>query len=60
MFCVSLPLLLVLWSCTDAEATELARQLEVANVHLLARERFVDGGAAGLAALQRPLDGTAT
>jgi len=50
-----LPLLLVLWSCTDAEATELARQLEVANVHLLARERFVDGGAAGLAALQRPL-----
>lgn len=51
----ALPLLLVLWACADEEANLLARQVAVPNVRLLSRERFMERGGAGLAALQRPL-----
>jgi len=51
-----LPLLVLLWSCSDAEARTLVRQLGAhPGLHLLARERFTEDGAAGLMALQRPI-----
>jgi hypothetical protein len=51
----TMPLLLVLWACSEDEAAELARQVDAAGVRLLSRERFQERGAPGLAALQRPL-----
>ncbi|MFC5512446.1 hypothetical protein ACFPOU_15075 [Massilia jejuensis] len=51
----ALPLLLVLWACGEEEAAALAGQLDAAGVRLLARERFQECGAPGLAALQQPL-----
>lgn len=51
-----LPLLVLLWACSDAESGTLARQLgEQPGLHLLSRERLVENGAEGLAALQRPV-----
>lgn len=53
-----LPLLVLLWACTEDEAQALARQLgqvEDATMRLLSRERFLERGAAGLAALQQPI-----
>lgn len=51
----TLPLLLLLWTCSEEEAVALARQVDLAGVRLLSRERFQERGAAGLATLQRPL-----
>jgi hypothetical protein len=51
---VALPLLLVLWACSEDEVTVLAPQVD-AGVRLLSRERFIERGAPGLEALQRPL-----
>lgn len=51
----ALPLLIVLWTCGEEEAVELARQVMVAGVRLLSRDRFIERGAAGLTALLRPL-----
>jgi hypothetical protein len=51
---VALPLLLVLWACSEDEVTVLAPQVD-ADVRLLSRERFIERGAQGLEALQRPL-----
>ena len=50
----ALPLLLVLWACSEEEVNVLARQLDP-GLRLLSRERFIERGAQGLAALQRPL-----
>lgn len=53
-----LPLLALLWACSEEEAQALARQLGQAGdagLFLLSRERFLERGAAGLAALQRPV-----
>jgi hypothetical protein len=50
----ALPLLLVLWACSEEEVNVLAPQLD-AGVRLLSRERFIERGAQGLEALQRPL-----
>lgn len=51
-----LPLLVLLWACGEDEAQALARQLgEQPTLRLLSRERFLERGAAGLAALQRPI-----
>ena len=52
---VALPLLLVLWACSEDEVAVLAGQVNMPNLRLLSRERYVERGAAGLAALQRPL-----
>ncbi|MFC5477297.1 UvrD-helicase domain-containing protein [Massilia suwonensis] len=51
----ALPLLLVLWACSEDEVSVLAAQIDAQNVRLLSRERYLERGAAGLAALQRPL-----
>lgn len=51
----ALPLLLVLWACSEDEVGVLAGQVEATNLRLLSRERYLERGAAGLAALQRPL-----
>jgi len=51
----ALPLLLVLWACSEEEVAVLAHQVEDAGVRLLSRERYLERGAPGLAALQRPL-----
>ena len=57
----ALPLLVLLWACSEEEAALLAAQSAhsgQANPHglrLLSRERYLERGAAGLAALQRPL-----
>ena len=52
----ALPLLVLLWACSEAEARTLARQLgEHPALHLLSRERFIEHGAQGLAALQQPV-----
>lgn len=51
----ALPLLLVLWACSEEEVAVLAHQVEDAGVRLLSRERTLERGAPGLAALQRPL-----
>lgn len=52
----ALPLLVLLWSCSEDETMRLAAQLrDPAGVRLLSRERYLERGAAGLAALQRPL-----
>ncbi|WP_305822297.1 UvrD-helicase domain-containing protein [Massilia brevitalea] len=51
-----LPLLILLWACSEAEAQTLARQLgEQPVLHLLSRERFMEHGAGGLAALLQPI-----
>lgn len=51
-----LPLLVLLWTCSEDEAQALARQLgEQSMLRLLSRERFLERGAPGLAALQRPI-----
>lgn len=51
-----LPLLVLLWACSEDEAQALARQLgEQPALRLLSRERFLERGAPGLAALQRPI-----
>lgn len=51
-----LPLLVLLWACSEDEARALAGQLgEQPALHLLSREQFTEGGAEGLAALQRPV-----
>jgi len=51
-----LPLLILLWTCSDAEAQTLAHQLgEQQALHLLSRERFMEHGAGGLTALLRPI-----
>ncbi|WP_313175736.1 UvrD-helicase domain-containing protein [Massilia sp.] len=51
-----LPLLVLLWACSEDEARVLAHQLgEQPALFLLSRERFTEGGAEGLAALQRPV-----
>jgi hypothetical protein len=50
----ALPLLLVLWACSEEEVDVLARQVD-ADVRLLSRERYLERGAQGLEALQRPL-----
>ncbi len=51
-----LPLLVLLWACGEEEAQALARQLgEQPMLRLLSRERFLERGAPGLAALQRPV-----
>ena len=51
-----LPLLVLLWACSEHEAQALAGQLgEQPALHLLSREQFAEGGAEGLAALQRPV-----
>ncbi|MET0981505.1 MAG: DNA/RNA helicase domain-containing protein [Telluria sp.] len=52
----ALPLLVLLWACSEEDAALLAAQLGApAGVRLLSRERYLERGAAGLAALQRPL-----
>jgi hypothetical protein len=51
----ALPLLLVLWACSEDEVALLAGQVDVNNLRLLSRERVIERGAQGLAALQRPL-----
>jgi hypothetical protein len=51
----ALPLLLVLWACSEDEVALLADQVEVKDLRLLSRERFQERGAQGLEALQRPL-----
>lgn len=51
----AMSLLIVLWTCSEEEAVELARQVDTQDLRLLSRERFQERGAAGLAALQRPL-----
>jgi hypothetical protein len=51
----ALPLLLVLWACSEDEVAVLAHQVDDAGVRLLSRERTLERGAPGLAALQRPL-----
>lgn len=52
----TLPLLVLLWACSEDEAQALARQLEESPaLRLLSRERFLERGAPGLAALQRPV-----
>jgi hypothetical protein len=50
-----LPLLLVLWACSEDEVALLAGQVDVNNLRLLSRERLQERGAQGLEALQRPL-----
>ncbi|THC43654.1 UvrD-helicase domain-containing protein [Massilia sp. Mn16-1_5] len=52
----TLPLLLVLWACSEDEVSVLAGQVDAKNLRLLSRERYLERGAAGLAALQRPLE----
>jgi len=51
----AMPLLLVLWACSEEEAAVLAGQVDVDGVRLLSRERYLERGAEGLAALQRSL-----
>ncbi|MGX4643189.1 hypothetical protein [Massilia sp. SYSU DXS3249] len=52
----ALPLLVLLWACSEDETALLAAQLQEApEVRLLSRERYLERGAPGLAALQRPL-----
>ena len=51
----ALPLLLVLWACSEDEVAILTHQIGADNLRLLPRERYVERGAPGLAALQRPL-----
>lgn len=51
-----LPLLILLWACSEDEARVLANQLgEQPALFLLSRERFTEGGGEGLAALQQPV-----
>jgi len=51
-----LPLLVLLWACSDGEAQALARQLGAQPaLHLHARAHFTEHGTEALAALQRPL-----
>jgi hypothetical protein len=51
----AMPLLLVLWACGEEEVAVLAGQVDANGVRLLSRERYLERGAEGLAALQRPL-----
>ena len=51
----ALPLLLVLWGCSEDEVAVLMYQIDAESVRLLSRERYLERGASGLAALQRPL-----
>ncbi|QNA98346.1 hypothetical protein [Massilia sp. Se16.2.3] len=52
-----LPQLVILWACSEDDTMLLARQLgDLPGLRLLSRERFIERGAPGLAALQRPLD----
>ena len=51
----ALPLLLVLWACAEHEVGVLAQQVDAGTVRLLSRERYLERGAPGLAALQLPL-----
>lgn len=51
----ALPLLLVLWACSEDEVAVLTHQIGAENLRLLSRERYLERGASGLGALQRPL-----
>jgi hypothetical protein len=51
----ALPLLLVLWACSEDEVALLAGQLDVNKLCLLSREGLQERGAQELEALQRPL-----
>lgn len=51
----AMPLLLVLWACSEDEVAVLAGQVDAGGVRLLSRERYLERGAEGLAALQRSL-----